>query len=205
MKIGIEYEGVLLKNGKPIDYNSLDYTNIRYKIQKEYFGEYPCDGCSYLIEVRTKPHTNPEMLLNEFYFKKNRIEKILKKYGLKVNWTEMKIPKTLPQDKKENKTQFTFDENGKDYFVVKDNLYRGGGLHINFDSPTINGHLQTNFLFMMWLKVKYTDNLFKFKSQYRNKILFREHDFGYELMSVGWNFKGKRDKRFDELIIKCFK
>ena len=198
MKIGIEYEGVLLKNNKPTRFMDMDW-KIRNKIREEYFDEHPCDNCDYLIEVRTQPWFSEKLLLNEFYYKKNLIEKLLKKYGYSVSWKEMKIPKGIPDLKKENKTQHIFDENGCRELEIKNNNYRGGGLHINFNSDH-NWYM----LFKMYLKTKYANIKYKFKSQYRQGLIFRKHDFGYELISIGWKFSGKRDKEFDKLITKLF-
>jgi hypothetical protein len=201
MKIGIEYEGVLLdSNNRPVKFGSLDWKTVRDPIIKKYFGEYCCDGNDYLIEVRTTPHVHPELLLNEFYFKKNRIERLLRQYGLKVAWTEMKVPTGQEDDKKGNKTQFVFDEQGKHYFDCKDSKYRGGGLHINFD--TYKDNIQA--LFRMYYRVKYTETMFNFKSKYRNKLLFREHPFGYEIISTGFTLTNATKPEFNKLIHKIF-
>ena len=142
--------------------------------------------------------------MNEFYFKKNKIEAILKKYGLWVYWSEMEIPKITFDDKfdekKDVKTQFVFDEFGEHLFEIKNNHYRGGGLHINFDSDIS----RLDELFQMYLKVKYTDDMFDFKSQYRRKLMYRKHKFGFELMSVGFTWSITNRKYFDELITKIF-
>jgi len=206
MKIGIEYEGVLLtKDNKPVKFSELDYNNIQKPILKGYFNEYCCDGNDYLIEIRTLPHTSPDLLLNEFFFKKNRIEKLLKQHGLKVAWTEMPVPAQKKGDKKDSKTQFLFDEKGVSYYECKDSKYRGGGMHINFDvysSDTYPKNIKE--LFKMYYKVKYTESMFKFNSKYRNKLLFREHKFGYELMSVGFTLTNETKPEFRKLIHKIF-
>lgn len=205
-RIGIEYEGVLLKKGKPIRFSQLDYKTVQRPITEQYFNEYCCDGNDYLIEVRTTPHTSPELLLNEFFFKKARIERLLKKYGLSVRWTEMPIPNQEPDEKKGNKTQEVFDANGRHYLECKDSKFRGGGLHINFDVwSSENYPKDIKQLFKMYWKVKYTEKMFKFKSLYRNKLLFREHPFGYELMSVGFALTSKKNKQdFIKLIHKLY-
>lgn len=210
MRVGLEYEGILKFKGKQVRFKSID-KDIKAEIIKLY-GEYPCDGNDYLIEVRTEPHTNKNVLLNELLYKKKLIETILEKYHYTVTWKEEKILKNDKyslDDKKTNKINYQLvidkDKNiliGK--YIIRDNIYRGGGLHINFDQYIIdNKYIDYSRLISIYDSLKPLSDNKIMKSKYRKGLIFRQHKFGFELISLGLNLN-KNVNKLSKLLNRLY-
>jgi len=226
MKIGLEFEGVI------VSYATAEITrwssipeDLRRRIKKMIYirreQEDPCDGYDALAEVRTLPIPNPtpEILIEALFLQMEIATHAYAANGYEIRWYEQNIPDDL-----HNQIQFDLNNPPAGQYKVKKytqvltkdgaveykstgNRFRGGGLHINISSlpevfaPSVVAGLDKNLS-----KLRFN---YKFKSHYRNNILFRTRypvdssgktDYNepiVEYMAHGFNVPSLKDWRKD--------
>lgn len=199
MRIGLEYEGVILKNGNIIRFSSMPIEH-QDAIKSKYAN--PHDNYDCLAECRTLPFTfeSTRDVAYKLFEECSKITSIYNDLGYDIHWGELEIPKeihdSIRSDVKFKKPMLTIN---KGFFIDIDNsseekFYRGGGIHLNISGRHGN-HLIGIILSIF--NYRYHAST-EFKSFYRKNFLFRfkpEFD-GIELMSIGFDatkFNGLRE------------
>ena len=188
--IGLEYEGVILKDGKIIRFSSMPKEH-----QEAILRRYPCPHDNYdcLAECRTKPFIfgSTRDIAYRLFSEVSMLTSIYNSVGYDIHWGEMEIPaeihNAIKADVKFKKPILTIGKSGivdiKN--MPEEGFYRGGGIHIN-----ISGRSKAHLLGMALMAYNISSTLmFKFKSFYRKSFLFRfKPEFnGVELMSIGFD------------------
>ena len=195
-RIGFEYEGVLLRNGKNIRWSEL--SEEEQKCVTESAGStQPYDNYDCLAETRTfaQPCKNPHTLLDNLYRNIERTTAAYSKVGIHVAWEEQAIPTKIHQsiagamqEKKSKHITYTIDKHQGRMIVEPPTerkiIYRGGGLHINVDA--MNETEAYGLAIRIHEALRRYRNP-KMKSWYRTQLLFRIKPFGVEYVSFGFN------------------
>lgn len=200
MRIGLEYEGVILKDGNIIRFSSMPVEHQEI-IKAKYAN--PHDNYDCLAECRTLPFTfeSTRDVAYKLFEECSKLTSIYNDLGYNIHWGELEIPKeihdSIKSDVKFKKPMLTIN---KGFFVDIDNsseekFYRGGGIHLNISGKHVN-HLLGLILHIYkdnW-RITHSD----FSSFYRKNFLFRfKPEFnGIELMSIGFDatkFNGLRE------------
>ena len=201
MKIGLELEGVILKNGNPFRWSEMtELERIKIKTRSGAWLDQqdPVDRYDILAEVRTEPLENPtghqlaQALLDEV----QKTSSAFKSMGYTVSWTEhligVELNRAVNNDLAQlpKKDTFCVGEEKTSLFCPKDNDYifkipsfRGGGVHINV-SP-LHWSLTSSFALLMHEHLRqFTPE--SFSSPYRKNLLFRQKPNRVaEYMSLG--------------------
>jgi hypothetical protein len=201
VKIGLEYEGVILKNGVITRFSEMPQ-NHQDDIKKHYTN--PNDGFDCLAECRTRPRNvsiypiSTRTIAEELFNEVTALTKAYNKYGYEVYWGEMNIPEKLRIKILAN-TKFK-----KEILTISPSLgyrtipfvdkpengtcYRGGGIHLN-----ISGLNKWEGYGLIQEIYSSLPNSNSWKSFYRKEFLFRhktEKNNGFdgiELMSIGFD------------------
>ena len=191
IQIGLEYEGIILKDENIIRFSSMP-TEHQESIKRRYAN--PHDNYDCLAECRTPPfHSENTISVDSIAYllfsQVALLTSIYNELGYDIYWGEMEIPKEIHNSIKSDvkfKKQILTINNGKIIEFSNNNedkFYRGGGIHLN-----ISGFPKTQMLGIIldcYSKL-YNNN---FNSFYRKNFLFRykpEFD-GIELMSIGFD------------------
>lgn len=204
MKIGLEYEGVIKREGIAIRWNDLPI-DLRARIQGINTIA-PVDRYDCLAEVRflEQNELTSRNLLYDLFTHIIFLSEKFRKEGLSIEWKENdisqdlhdRIVKDFGQDKKSKKITYTLGNQGLQVWQpgVIDKR-RGGGLHINVSGLPKNSWL--NWVMDMHEGLRDFKNS-QMRSHYRNRILFRKRYIGteevFEYMSFGFELPLDSDK-----------
>jgi hypothetical protein len=183
MKMGFEYEGVILDhNNQPVRWSSLHVgTRFKIKAKMDRMDDPldPCDAYDCLAEVRTDPLENPtsEQITEALKHEIDMATKAYQSVGLNVYWGEMLIPAKLHQEivkdlvNRPKKYTCTIANGVQTSYSSEGNCFRGGGLHIHV-SPI------SNALVPAWAMLLH-ERLYggrlpdDMRSNYRQNLLYR--------------------------------
>jgi len=214
MKVGLEYEGVILHHDKIITWNSIPEEQKKSIISLT--GDpRPYDNYDCLAELRTMPYQLTENAAQDVQnILQGLLERICKytsaykKNGYDIAWCEKKITNDMHDDitkrmgaierggddkfsGKDAKITWTLSEEGISFWKPKPvtTHLRGGGLHINI-SPVED--ISKAALIALALHTGMKEYTNYGKSIYRKSILFRQRNIEkervMEYMSIGFPF-----------------
>lgn len=208
MKIGLEYEGVIVSwDGDITRWKSIP-ENLRSKICKLAEDEFPCDNYDCLAEARMHvPVENPtvDSLSKAFFDRVSKVDMAFKAYGYSVVWGEQKIPEKIHEEilqefdlsvkagVRKKKLTFRISNLGVSDYWSHGNMFRGGGIHINV-SHVLPRDATGMALSLRTILQPYQFG--RFMSNYRNELLFRfrsaedTRESIAEFLSFGWNMGG---------------
>ena len=188
MKIGFEYEGVILDdNGQITRWSDIPLQRqfrIKTKMDMMATKQNPCDHYDCLAEVRTEPleDKSPRELLLAFRDVIQLADNAFQTEGYFVHWGEMRIPTALHQQilrdlgesKDRKKNTRTIVDGVEVQYDSKGNVWRGGGMHVSFSDiedflmPGVAVNLHTRLH-------RYLED-WALNSNYRNNLLWRHRD-----------------------------
>jgi len=204
MKIGLEFEGLLLKDSKVVRWSQIPRDQqFRIKCNMDMMQSEldPCDYYDCLAEVRTDPIVNPTVhsLLDAWMDQIALANKSFKAEGYDIVWAESAISpamhsaivKEIALSGRPKKDVFTIVDGRVVPYLSRGNLFRGGGLHINVSSvhPDVAVAMALEMHACLYRCID-SD----FRSNYRKNMLFRKRqdlvtgEFIAEYMSMGYNF-----------------
>ena len=180
MKIGIEYEGVILKDGKPLRWSSICKKD-RKEICNAVSDKNPVDAYDCLAEIRfLSTSVDSRTILQTLMEKINTYNGVFLKRGFNILWGEMEIPEEIHKEivgekdkaKEKFKPTSTVSSNGVTGWSPEGgNRFRGGGMHINV-SP-ISQLLAPALVLSLHESLRHHSEQ-TMKSNYRHHILFRQ-------------------------------
>jgi len=211
MKIGFEYEGVILdEDNKIVRWTKIPLKRqfrIKTKMDMMDVKQDPIDTYDCLAEVRTEPLENktPRELVVALRDAIQTADRAFSSEGYSIFWGEMRVPKSLHNEilahieftKEFKKETRTLDHGCDQHYESEGNVWRGGGLHVNVSpmpkpmvtAMAVNLHTVLHDLIDNWaLNSNYRNNLLWRHREVRDKEGVVTDKIG-EYMSFGFNLE----------------